>query len=229
MTTVENSPYPARVVVRRGSAAAAAVASYLGGYILVQSLVSPLATALSGYGAGPDVAVLLGAQVLFALVVIIVGFVLAPASVTRKFIASLIVVIGVVVTLAVEVVRLTSGFGGMAGGMTLANPFFMVALTVGAGWLIVRYARLGWLALLLTAVLVPLPYAFAFAGATSVVSQMVLLVVLGIVGAVILLVGRPWRQVAVAPAYYAAPVVAPADVAPTDVAPVSEVAPDTEA
>lgn len=201
MTTAEtpNPVEPAAAVALhpRGSAAASAVAVFLGGYILVQSLTSPLASQLAGYGRTPDVLTLFIGQLVFALVVVIVGFVLAPAPAARKLVASAIVVVGVIVTLVSLVARLTSGVGGIPLGVTLANQYFMVAVLVGAGWLIVRFARVGWLALLLTVILIPLPYAFAFAGLAAVPSQMILLVLTGIVGLVILFAGRPGRQVEV--------------------------------
>jgi hypothetical protein len=179
----------------RGSAAASAVAVYLGGYIVVLALSNSLSASLAGYGAGLDVIALLLGQLLFAVVVVIVGFCLAPAPTARKLVASVIVVVGVMATVATQTARLTTGFGGIPVGSTLANQFFMVTLAVGAGWLIVRFARLGWLALLLTVVLVPLPYAFSYMALTSGISQSVLFVLTGIVGAVILLAGRPGRQV----------------------------------
>lgn len=194
-TPYNTEPAAAVLLPARGSVAASAVAVYLGGYILVLALTNSLATALIGYGAGPDVIALLLGQLLFAVVVVIVGFCLAPAPAARKLVASLIVVVGVIATVASQTARLTSSAGGIPLGVTLANQFFMVALIVGAGWLIVRFARLGWLALLLTVVLIPLPYAFSYLGVTAGISQGVLFVLLGVVGAVILLAGRPWRQV----------------------------------
>ena len=198
MTTTEApQPYPPAPVavepVARGRGLASAVAVYLGGYILVQSLTGQLAAALAGLGGLREVIGLLLGQTLFGLLAVVVGLFLAPASAARKVLASVIVVAGVALTLASQAARLTTGFGGIPLSITLANAFFMVALLVGAGWLIVRSARLGWLALLAAFILIPLPYFFAFNGISSVISQVVLLVVLGIFGAVILVAGRPAR------------------------------------
>jgi hypothetical protein len=198
MTTNEtSSPYVESntviAPVRRGNVLAAAVAVFLGGYILVQSLTGQLPTALTGFAGQAEVLPLLIGQLVFALAAVIVGLCLAPASGARKLVASVVVVVGTVIAIAVETARLTSGFGGIPATLTLANAYFMVALFLGAAWLIVRSARLGWLTLLLTLVLVPLPYFFALQSVQFAISQPILLIVLGIVGVVILLAGRPRR------------------------------------
>ena len=198
MTTTEvPNPYaePASVVVpaARGRALASAVAVFLGGYILVQSLLGQLAPALSGYGGGAEVLFLLLSQLVFAVIVVIAGFFLAPATVPRRLVASLIVVVGVIVTIVSQVARLSSGFGGIASNLTVGNAIFMVALTVGAGWLVVRSARLGWLALLAAVVLIPVPFLFALNGVAYAISQPISLLLFGIVGTGILLAGRPTR------------------------------------
>ena len=196
MTTTEvPNPYaePTSVVVpaARGRALASAVAVFLGGYILVQSLLGQLAPALSGYGGGAEVLFLLLSQLVFAVIVVIAGYFLAPTTVPRRLVASLIVVVGVIVTIVSQVARLSSGFGGIASNLTVGNAIFMVALTVGAGWLVVRSARLGWLALLAAVVLIPVPFLFAVNGVAYAISQPISLLLFGIVGTGILLAGRP--------------------------------------
>ena len=198
MTTTEvpnpyAEPTPVVAPAARDRALASAVAVFLGGYILVQSLLGQLAPALSGYGGGAEVLFLLLSQLVFAVVVVIAGFFLAPTTAPRKLVASAIVVVGVIVTVVSQVARLSSGFGGIASNLTVGNAIFMVALTVGAGWLVVRSARLGWLALLAAFVLIPVPFLFAFNGVAYAISQPISLILFGIVGTGILLAGRPAR------------------------------------
>lgn len=202
MTTTETtSPYSAATptgqaapaTTPRGNVLASAVAVFLGGYILVQSLSGQITPILAGYGGGPDLLPLFLGQLLFALAVVIFGLFLAPATLTAKLVGSALVVVGSVIMLAVQVARITTGFGGVPASLTLANAYFMVALFVGAAWLVVRSARVGWLSLLAAAVLIPLPFLFAFNGVPTAITQPVLLVVLGIVGVVILLGGRARR------------------------------------
>ena len=199
MTTTSDTPQPYAepgntvVPAERGRALASAVAVYLGGYILVQALSGQLSAALSGVQPLQGVIPLLAGQLVFALAAIVVGFFLAPTTTPRKAVASAIVVVGAILVLVVQAARIGTGFGGIAAGVTLGNSFFMVALLVGAGWLIVREARLGWLALLAAFVLIPLPYFFVMSGVSSLVSQFVLLIAFGIVGTGILIAGRPAR------------------------------------
>ena len=193
MTTTETpNPYvtPVTTPVTRDSALASAVGLFLGGYILVQSLNGQLASALSGFGAVEVLPLFVG-QLLFALAAVIFSIFLAPATASLKFIASAIVLVGAIVTVAMQAGRLTTGCGGVPMSITFANPYFMVALTLGIAWLILRSARVGWLSLLLTIVLIPLPFIFSMNAVSVVISQPVQLVVLGIVGAVILVAGRP--------------------------------------
>lgn len=180
--------------VYRGSALASAVALYLGGYILIAALSGQLAASLAGFGGGPEYLPLFFGQLLFAVVAVIVGLLIAPAAASRKIIAIVVVLVGTAATLSAETARLTSNVGGLPLGFTLANPYFMTLLVLGIAWLIVRYARLGWLALLLSAVLIPLPYLFSFAGLSVAISQPVLLIVTGVVGLVILAAGRGPRR-----------------------------------
>jgi hypothetical protein len=203
MTTTE-TPYVEPPVyvetvapVHRGSALASAVALYLGGYILIAALSGQLAASLAGFGGGPEYLPLFFGQLFFAVVAVIFGLLIAPAGASRKIIAIVIVLVGVVATLAAETARLTSNIGGLPLGFTLANPYFMTLLTLGAAWLIVRYARFGWLALLLTVVLVPLPYLFSFGGFSVAISQPALLIITGIVGLIILAAGRGRRRAVV--------------------------------
>jgi hypothetical protein len=181
----------------RSRALASAVAVYLGGYLILLAFSSQIALALSSLGnLPPTYTALLLAQLIFAVVVVVVGLFLAPASAGRKVIASAIVVAGVVIALVSVILRVTGGFAG-AGvpvSLTVANTTFMTVLAVGAGWLIVRSATAGWLALLLALVLVPLPYVFALSGLESALIQFIALGVAAAIGAVIIWAGRPLRR-----------------------------------
>jgi hypothetical protein len=75
--------------------------------------------------------------------------------------------------------------------MTLANAAFMVVLSVGAAWLIVRSAQMGWLSLLLAFILLPLPYVFTMGGITSGWTQLVQFFLAAVIGFVIIAAGRP--------------------------------------
>lgn len=183
--------------VYRGSALASAVALFLGGYILIAALSGQLAASLAGLGGGTEYLPLFFGQLAFALLAVIVGLLMAPAAASRKIIAIVIVLVGVAATLAAETARLTSNVGGIPLSVSLANPYFMTVLLLGIAWLIVRYARFGWLALLLAFVLVPIPYFFSFAGLSVAISQPALLIITGVIGLVILVVGRGprWRSI----------------------------------
>ncbi len=202
MTTPEpTSPHvapPAYVepneIVHHGSALASAVALYLGGYLVIAAASGQLVTALAGFGVGLEYLPLLGGQLLFALVAVIVGLLIAPAAAARKIVAIVVVLGGVAGLIAAETARITSGVGGIPLSMTLGNPYFMTLLALGTAWFIVRYARFGWLALLLCAVVIPLPYLFSFAGLSVAVSQPVLLIITGIIGLGILAAGRGPRR-----------------------------------
>ncbi len=67
-------------------------------------------------------------------------------------------------------------------------------LVVGVAWLLTRRARLGWLSILGTLVLIPVPIALAFANVESGVQQIILFLLAAIVGAGIILAGRPLRD-----------------------------------
>ena len=174
---------------------ASAIAVFLGGYLLILALSGQLASALTGlFGARPGVIALLMGQLVFAALVVVAGLFLSTASAGRKLVASAIVVVIVVVYLLLEVAYLGGAIGGgIPLSMTLTNPYFMTVVAAGAGWLIVRGAKMGWLALLLAVVLIPLPFAFSNGNIGFEIAQTVLLLVSAVVGVVIVAVGRPLR------------------------------------
>jgi len=176
---------------------ASAITVFLGGYLLVSSLSGQLGLAVSGASQYPiEVTVFLVLQALFAIVVVVVGLLLTAAPVTNRLIAVAVVVAGTLVVLVTQAFTLTGslGAGGIPTRMTLGNGYFMTLLTVGAAWLIVRTARVGWLALLAALVLIPVPYLLLLASTPSVITQIVALLLSAIVGAGIILAGRPLRD-----------------------------------
>ena len=64
----------------------------------------------------------------------------------------------------------------------------------GVSWLLARGARLGWLSLLATLILIPIPTALQFQAVESGIIQIVMYLLCGIVGAGIILAGRPFRD-----------------------------------
>lgn len=179
----------------RGRLLASAIAVFLGGYLLISAVGGQLPIALSGYtGGGPELAVLLLLQLAFAVAVVLTGFFLAPGAVGLKLIASAIVVVGVTITVVILVARIN---GSISAGIpllsTLANPYFMTVAVVGAAWLVVRSARLGWLALLATILLIPIPTLMTTMGVTFATAQILILFVAAIVGVGIIAAGRPAR------------------------------------
>jgi hypothetical protein len=170
----------------------AAIAVYLGAYLVIISLTGQLVATLAGI-AGDDLTTLLVGSLLFAVFVTVGGLTISTASIARTALASVVVLAFVGIAVASMVARVTGSFGGPVVAFTLANPFVMVVLGVGAGWLIVRRARVGWAALLLVGVLVPLPTLLASLGVASPLAAVVILLVSGIVGLLILAAGRPLR------------------------------------
>jgi hypothetical protein len=189
------APFPTSTVNYRTLASAIAV--FLGGYLVVSALTGQLVVIVSGISSLPvEYALLTITQALFAVAVVVGGLMLAPAPIATRLLASAIVVVIVVVCAASAAARITGTFGsvGVPVSMTLANGYFMAVLAIGAAWLIVRSARMGWLAALATVVLIPIPYLFAVSGIPTGYMQLVALVLCALIGAGIVLAGRPLRD-----------------------------------
>ena len=189
------STYAGRAIDYRTLASAIAV--FVGGYLVTMAVSGQLAFLLGGRSqVGGEVIAFLLAQALFAVAVVAGGLLLARASIGRRLVAVAIVVLVVVLTLVFLGARLNGSLGALGVPMsyTLANAHFMSVLGVGAAWLIVRSPGLGWLAVLLPAVLIPIPYGLAIAGIPGGASQLVLVVLSGVILAVIVLAGRPLRE-----------------------------------
>jgi hypothetical protein len=201
--------YPAPVT-RPGRGLAGAIAVFLGGYLLLAGFSGFLGqTSLSLFGMiagrpGPEypasVMVLAVLQFLFAIVVVVAGLLLTNGSPTGKLIGAIVVVAGALLTFAFIGMRLNGLLpfpGGQAGipfQAVFANSWFAIVLFVGIAWLLARRARLGWLTLLGTLVLIPTPIALQFASMESGIILIVMFLLSGIVGAGIILAGRPLRD-----------------------------------
>lgn len=196
--------------IRPGRTLAAAIAVFLGGYLLLNAfagqLVVATSSALSGITGRPSpylpetVVLLYVSQFLFALVVVVAGLLLADGALPRRLIGAAVVVVTSIVTLLLLALRI-SGITPFPGGRDgipfqalFNNHWFAVVLFVGFAWLLTRHAKLGWLVLLATLVLIPTPTALYLAGADAAVVQIVMYLLSGLVGAGIILAGRPWRD-----------------------------------
>ncbi len=206
----EAEPYtePSRPA-RPGRNLASAIAVFLGGYLLLagfsgflgQTSMSLFAN-LSGRG-GPEypasIMVLAVLQFLFALIVVVVGLFLGDGPVTGKLVGAIVVVVGSILTFVFlglwtnGIVNFPGGQAGIPFRAVFANTWFAIVLFGGIAWLLARGARLGWLTLLATLILIPIPTAFVFAGVESGIVQIVMYLLCGIVGVGIILAGRPLR------------------------------------
>lgn len=175
MTTSIDSP--------RRSLAFTAVTVALGGYLLLMSLKSQLPVALSGVQSFPEeITAFLVIQLVIALAAFTIGFLAAPTSLGRRLIATGIGIALVVICLAVIALRFTREFasavggGGLWIGNSVGNAWFMVALAVLVGWLLVgRSNGFAFLLLLPTVVLIPVPFWMTLGGLSSGIQQITML------------------------------------------------------
>ena len=195
MTSDFPSTYAGRPIDYRTLAGAIAV--FVGGYLVSATLSSQLSYFLGGRAQVEfGFVALLVLQALFAVAVVLAGLALVRASITARLMAGVVVVLFVVVAIAAQSARLNgnAGAAGIPLMLTLANSYFMAVLATGAAWLIVRSARIGWFAILASAILIPMPYAFIYGGVASGIMQSVLMVLAGLILAGIILAGRPLRE-----------------------------------
>ena len=201
------APYPVAVAGPRHSLAAA-IAVFLGGYLLLagfngflgQTSISLFATLADRPSPAYPLSfmVLASLQFVFALIVISVGLILGRVSAPAGTVGIAVVVIGSLLTFVFIGLRFNGllpfpgGRDGIPFNAVFTNSWFAIVLFVGAGWLIARGAKLGWLSILGTLVLIPLPIAFQFAGVENGIVQLVMYLLCGIVGAGIILAGRPF-------------------------------------
>jgi hypothetical protein len=166
---------------------------FLGGYLVLFALSNGVVNQFSGIGGyHPAWIVFFVSEILVAVGVVVLGLLLAPTSTLRKALASGIVLAIPVVEVfcAVAIVKAPPGNGFL--GATFANFYFMTVLAVGAAWLIVRRASIGWLTLLLTGGLIALAIAVP-SDQDFPVWLIARFVASGIVGGVILVAGWPRR------------------------------------
>lgn len=203
-------PSAASPRLAQGRALAGAIAVFLGGYLVLLSFngqAVQLAMALTSDGRAPAIPLELGAlavlQLLFALVVTAVGILLPRGSLGLRLGGVALAVVGPVIVLLVlgayysGTLRVGPAGDPTAGVLVRSvflNPWFLVVLLLGVAWLLSRRARLGWLALLGTLLLIPVPSLFAFGGAGGGISSIVMFALSGLVGAGVVLAGRPWRD-----------------------------------
>ncbi|MEO5534248.1 MAG: hypothetical protein ABIR17_03870 [Pseudolysinimonas sp.] len=195
----------------RGRSLASAIAVYLGGYLLLSVFTNGELSRVSGnlFGAvldrptpelQSDQVALYVAHSVFALAVVVAGLFLGRGPLVGRVVGSIIVVVGSTATFVVLGLRVTVGLPFPTGrdaipfDMVFANPWFATVLFVGVAWLLTRRARLGWLAIVGVVVLIPLPLWMAFAHISSGTSSLILLTLSAIVGAGIILAGRPLRD-----------------------------------
>lgn len=186
----------------------AALAVFLGGYLLLLSLngqISLLAAAIVSGGEGAPAlpgghAALVVGQFLFAIAVVVAGLLLARRPTIVTIIAVLVAVVAPALFVLIQggrfsgVLRLPLGGDAAAVAYSLlGNPWFHVALVVGVAWLLCRPAGPGWLALLGALVLVPTPYLLTRADVDTGFVAVVMYALSAVVGAGIVAAGKPWR------------------------------------
>jgi hypothetical protein len=201
MTTIPQDPYADTPAVetaprRGGRVWLAGALVFVGGYLVLLSLSSQLVTQLAGFGSGsPAHTLFLLAQLAFAVVVVVVGLLGAPGHLAGKLLGAAIVVVGVPIVVLFLTVRISGLLRvGPESNFTIGNPWLMTVLLVGAAWLLARGARLGWLSLLGVVILSPIPYWLYAANLDAGFVPLVMFALTGLVGAGILLAGRPWRD-----------------------------------
>jgi len=201
---------PDRFATRPGRGLAGAIAVFLGGYLLLagfsgflgQAALSLFATLAGRPGPEyPAAAMVLAVlQFLFALIVVVAGLLIGRVSATGALVGAVVVVVGALLTFVVIGLRyngllpFVGGREGLPFQAVFVNPWFAIVLFGGIAWLLARRAGVGWLALLGTLLLIPVPVALQFANVESGVIQIVLYLLSGLVGAGIVLAGRPFRD-----------------------------------
>jgi hypothetical protein len=175
---------------------ASVVSLVLGGYLLLNANIAQLAVALGGIANYPiEQVAYFVVQYLFAILVVLFGFAVAPATSGRRVIAVVVALVLIIVWTLLFTARLTGAGGPLpfASGF-FTSPAFLVPLVIGLGWLIVR-ERPGvtYLFLLLSLIGGAVPFLFVLNAAPAIASQFVSWLVAGIVG-----VGIAWLARAVA-------------------------------
>jgi hypothetical protein len=209
-------PVDRRVWLRSG------IIAILGGYLTIGSISGGLVQQLAGFmGAGPEYTVLLVGQLVFAIGVTALGYFLVPGPLGRRILGKVVYALAIVILVVVVTLRITGGLGGFGGawsGVSIGNPYFMVLLFGGLGWLIASGAKpLGYLALIFAFLMIPITYFLLVSGIPSAIAVMIQMVVVLIGAVLILLASWPRRPIGVveepallAPTAYGTPETAPA-------------------
>jgi hypothetical protein len=119
---------------------ASLVAVLLGGYLLLFANVSQVTLGLSGRGFPLEQTVYLLIQYLFAVLVVVVGLLIAPGTQGRRVFAVVAVLIVLVVWTLLVSARMTGAASPLPAFVTgfVVSPVFIVPLVTTLGWLIVR-------------------------------------------------------------------------------------------
>ena len=148
---------------------ASLVAVLLGSYLLLNANVSQVALALSGLGGIPgNIAGLLLAQLVFAALVLLAGFLIHPTTPGRRLAAAAVVLIGLIMWIVLSAARVTGSIPLPPLSIVVLAPSFAITLLATAGWLIVR-ERPGVTYLLLLLIIVGgvIPYVLLMAATDS--------------------------------------------------------------
>lgn len=193
--------HPGGTVERPPSALPGAVAVLLGGYLIVSSLTGSLAASLLPQDLfPPDAAALLLFQMILALIGVICALLVVPGSIGSKAVGILIVVVAVVVCVGSQMARLGGevpaplAILNQPGATTTANGYLMGLLGVGAAWLLVRRARLGWLTLIPALAMIVIPSALVIIDVPIGYVTIFSLVAASAIGLGVLAGGRPFRR-----------------------------------
>lgn len=174
---------------------ASLVAVLLGAYLLLNANVSQVALALSGLGAMPgNVTALLVSQLVFAIVVLVAGFLIHPTTGVRRVAAAAIVGVGLIVWIVLLAVRITGAVRLPPLSTVVIAPSFAVTLLATAAWLIVRERPAGTY-LLLVVILAGgfIPYALVMASVDSGTSLLAVTPIAAVLG-----IGIAWLARAIA-------------------------------
>ena len=172
----------------------AGVIGILGGYLTISSFSGGLLNVISGIAQYDlELSAQIVLQGVFALAVTAFAYLVAPGPFPRRVIAVVLFVVVAVAIVALLAARYSGGLRlpGPAFNVVL-NPYWLVLLTGGLGWLIAAAARpIAYLSLLLTFIVMPLGFVFAINSISSGISTIVQLVLSLAIAIVILLVSRP--------------------------------------
>ena len=178
-----------------GRYGASLVAVLLGSYLLLNANVSQVSLALTGFGALPaNVAALLVAQLAFATVVLVAGFLIHPATGARRVAAAAIVLVGLILWIVLVSGRITGAIQLPPLSIVVIAPSFAVTLLATAAWLIVRERPAGtYLLLILVLAGGFIPYAMVMASVDSGTSLLAVTPIAAVLG-----IGVAWLARAIA-------------------------------